>query len=170
MSKRTCSHETEIIEAVKADTAGTDNAEASGKTNPDLAGHAGHLAECAVCRETATVSSWLSDVATETESTTFVPAADAIWWRAQVVRNLCDQDDQLDKRTRPLMLVQMAAVLLTLVTAVGFVLTSETVLGGLIGSLGGLLGGTPAAVLAVAALLSLVTGGLVALQVARELN
>ena len=68
------------------------------------------------------------------------------------------------------MWVQMAAVLLTAVTIVAFVLTSDTVLGGLIGSLGDLLGGAPAAVLAVAALLSLVTGGLVALQVARELN
>jgi hypothetical protein len=170
MSKRTCSCEREIIEAVKASTAGAGNAKVSRATSSDLVGHAEHLNECAVCREAATVSNWLSAVALETERTTSVPAADAIWWRAQVVRNLCDQEEQLDKRTRPLMLVQMAAVLLTVVTIVGFVLTSDTVLGGLIGNLGDLLGGAPAAVLAVAALLSLVTGGLVALQVARELN
>jgi hypothetical protein len=121
-----------------------------------------------LCSETALVSGWLGEVAVTTGSTTPVPAADAIWWRAQVVRNLCNQNEQLDRRTRPLMLAQIAAILLAMVTLVAFLLTSESLAGGLIGGLGDLMGGTLAALLAVAAAVSLAIGGLVAWQAARE--
>ena len=156
MNKRSCALEAKTVGATR--------------NGGDIGRDAEHLKECEVCRDAAAVTNWLAEVARATERTTPVPAAEAIWWRAQVVRSLCDQDDRVDRRTRPLVLVQMVAVFLTLATTVGFLLTSDSVLPGFTESLGSLLGGASAALIAVAAALSLLTGGLVAWQVARELT
>ena len=156
MSKRTCIFEAQIVAAVRSD----------GPSEEQLA----HMSSCEECREAAAVSSWLGEAARRTEKTTSVPAAETIWWRAQVVRKLCDQDSRMERRTRPLVLTQIAAMLLAVVTGIGLLLTSESVLEGIIGSLGSLVGGNIAAVLAVAAVASLASGALVAWQAARELG
>ncbi|MDH3255451.1 MAG: hypothetical protein OEM62_10695 [Acidobacteriota bacterium] len=159
MRKPLCSREKDVLLAVR---------EGHG-----LEAHRSHLASCSTCRETVSVADWLRLAAGESDDMTLVPEASAIWWRAQVVKRLCDREERIHRRARPLALVQVVALAVSMATIVAVALTSEItadLLNGFISfaEQSGFAVGT-ATLLAVAALASLAASALIAWRTSAEL-
>jgi len=138
-----------------------------------LEAHRSHLAACRTCRETASVAGWLQRAAGESEVATLVPEASAIWWRAQVVKRLCADEERIDRRVRPLVLAQIVALGLAIATILAAALTSEITADLLRGFItfaeqSGFAVGT-ATLLAVAALASLAASAFIAWRTSAEL-
>lgn len=156
MSRRLCAREKEVLELAR--------------TGGDLDPHREHIETCRACREAVTVTRWLGDVATLTSRRTTLPSAESIWWRAQVVRKLLDRDEKEVRRTRPLAWIQIGGVTLAALTVLSIFLSGNLMASGLVETLTGLVGGSGVAVLAIAAVVSLATGALVAWQATQELG
>ena len=140
------------------------------RTGADLGPHREHIDSCRSCRDAVAVTTWLGDVAARTSREVIAPSAESIWWRAQVVRKLCDRDDREYRRAKPLAWIQVGGVTLAAVTVVSILLSEGWIADGLVGRLVGLVGGSGPVVLAIAALASLATGALVAWQAFQEIG
>jgi hypothetical protein len=160
MRKDACSREREVLLATRSETVSEEQQ--------------AHLDTCPACQESMMVASWMQGAAVASRQTAPLPDAQSIWWRSRVVKQLCDQERKIDRRTRPLMLVQGISTLLVVTTGVGILVTSES-LGGLLGSVveaavgSGVAGGVPAALVATA-LVSLGAGAVVAWRMSSELT
>lgn len=159
MKRDACPREQEVLQATRSEAISEEQQR--------------HLGACPSCRELSRVASWVQGAASA-ERAAPLPDAESIWWRSRVVRQLCEQESRIDRQTRPLMLVQGISTLLVVITAVGLVVTSETLMG-LIGAVmeaaggSGAMGGLPAALVA-AAVLSLGAGAVMAWRMSGELS
>jgi len=156
MRKDACSREQEVLQAMRSKATSEEQQQ--------------HLDACQSCRESIMVASWMQGAARTAGQTTPLPDAQSIWWRSRVVRQLCEREDRIERRTRPLMLVQGIATLLVVTTIVGLVLTSESLFGALGSVIGGsgAMAGVPTALVA-GAIVSLGAGAVVAWRMSSEL-
>lgn len=160
MSGRRCSEESVIVAAIRG----------GGLTD----GQRDHLSSCAHCREVSTVAGWLVASAADPAVLPMIPESDALWWRSRIVRELCERDEAVDRRTRPLIVVQGASALLAVIGLMGVALSNDAVNAVLDSAFAGSgqavgLSGM-AAVMVGTALLSLGAAGLVAWRLAGELR
>ncbi|HSF42773.1 MAG TPA: hypothetical protein VLT87_23410, partial [Thermoanaerobaculia bacterium] len=77
MKSTVCSHEPAVLDAARRDVL------------PEEV--RGHLEGCEDCRETFRVARSLSALARETRPAHSLPSAGQLWWRAEVVRKLLEQ-------------------------------------------------------------------------------
>jgi hypothetical protein len=81
-----------------------------------------HLETCEDCRETFRVARGLSALARETRPGHALPSAGQLWWRAEVVRKLLEQQGSPDPEAlRPALWGQVAGVVFAVVVLVLFV-------------------------------------------------
>lgn len=84
----------------------------------------GHLEACEDCRDTYRVAQGLSALARETRPAHALPSAGQLWWRAEIVRKLLEQQGAADpKAIRPALWGEAAGVafaVLVLTLFVGF--------------------------------------------------
>ncbi|MCP4654625.1 MAG: hypothetical protein GY856_04305 [bacterium] len=73
-------------------------ATADGNLDPRLAAHA---EECALCQETLQVAGSLRRLAAGDQPR--LPSAGQIWWKAEIIRQLTERDEQIRKATRPIL-------------------------------------------------------------------
>lgn len=64
-----------------------------------------HARSCPSCAEELGVARWLRVVARETPPRP-LPSASQLWWKAQIIRRLVEQESLTDRATRPLRLTQ----------------------------------------------------------------
>ena len=155
--KKACPREEEILQALRSEATSEEEQR--------------HLDACPSCRESVMVASWMQEAAQAEAGKTPLPDAQSIWWRSRVVRQLCEREERIERRTRPLMLVQGIATFLVIATIVSFVLTSEAVFG----ALGSVVGGSGtasgvSAALVAAVIVSLGAGAVVAWRLSSELT
>jgi hypothetical protein len=157
MRKNACPREQEILQAMRSEATSEEEQQ--------------HVDACPSCRESVMVASWMQEVARTAGRATPLPDAQSIWWRSRVVKQLCEREDRIERRTRPLMLVHGIATFLVIATIVGFVLTSEAVFGVLGAVVGGsgTANGVPAALVA-AVIVSLGAGAVLAWRLSSELT
>lgn len=133
-----------------------------------------HLAGCDACRDATLVAGWLATAVRVEERTVSLPDPQDLWWRSRVVRELCEKEHRIDRRTWPLTLVQGVATSVVVVTTVVALAGTETVVG-LLNTVLGIAGAVgdqatvPAALLG-AAVVSLGAGAVMVWRLSTELG
>ncbi len=65
-----------------------------------------HARGCESCAEALSVATWLRRAAAD-ESPRSLPSASHLWWRAQIIRDLVDNESRVERATRPVRWTQV---------------------------------------------------------------
>ncbi len=90
------------------------------------------LGSCPDCAEAAGVAAWLRAAASEEPPRADLPSASHLWWRARIIRDLVENESQVERVTRASRWSQaIGLALLGLLAAVSLTWLTSGLLGGL---------------------------------------